>query len=197
MKRSTANLEYGRYYHIYNRGVDKNVIFIEDEDYLYFLKLYKKYIPVVVETYSWVLMNNHFHFSLKIKEESEIEFISEGKRYNPSRQFGHLFNAYAKFFNNKYDRVGGLYQGRFKRITIEDDNYFRYLIYYIHHNPVHHKFVDDYRIYKWSSYLDIVSSKETFLNNVDVIELFDNLENFKFFHEENHELDTIKDSVLE
>lgn len=66
MDKSTTNLEYSRYYHIYNRGVDKGIIFKDDKDYLYFLKLYKKYVSIVVDTYSWVLMRNYFHFSIKI-----------------------------------------------------------------------------------------------------------------------------------
>lgn len=108
-----------------------------------------------------------------------------------------MFNAYIKYFNNKYNRVGGLYQGRFKRIVIEDENYFRYLGYYIHHNPVHHKFVDNFNKYKWSSYLDIISSKETFVDYNEVIKLFDNIENIKFFHEDNQELYAINDSLFE
>ena len=197
MSSNTSSLEYGSYYHIYNRGVDKNIIFIDDKDYLYFLELYKKYVSKVVDTYSWVLMGNHFHFSIKIKAEDEIEFIYEDKRYNPSRQFSHLFNTYAKYFNKRHNRVGALYQGRFKRIVIEDESYFRYLIYYIHHNPAHHKFIDSFKSYKWSSYLDILTSKETFVNVNEVIEIFDDLENFKFFHEDNQELEAIKDSLFE
>ena len=197
MNSNTTSLEYGRYYHIYNRGVDKDVLFNDDKDYFYFLKLYEKYISKVVDTYSWVLMGNHFHFSIKIKEENEIEYISEEKRFNPSRQFSHLFNTYTKYFNKRHNRIGGLYQGRFKRIIIEDESYFRYLIYYIHHNPVHHKFVDNLIGYRWSSYLDILSSKETFINYDEVIELFDDIENFKFFHENKQELDEIKDSLFE
>ena len=197
MNSNTTSLEYGGYYHIYNRGVDKDVLFNDDKDYFYFLKLYEKYISKVVDTYSWVLMGNHFHFSIKIKEENEIEYISEEKRFNPSRQFSHLFNTYTKYFNKRHNRIGGLYQGRFKRIIIEDESYFRYLIYYIHHNPVHHKFVDNLIGYRWSSYLDILSSKETFINYDEVIELFDDIENFKFFHENKQELDEIKDSLFE
>ena len=54
-------LEFGKYYHIYNRGINSCDLFVENENYEHFLRLYEKYINPIVDTYAWVLMKNHFH----------------------------------------------------------------------------------------------------------------------------------------
>jgi len=54
-------IEHGKYYHIYNRGINGTKLFNENENYRYFLRLYEKYIEPITETYAWCLMGNHFH----------------------------------------------------------------------------------------------------------------------------------------
>ena len=96
----------GSYYHIYNRGNNKEAIFKESENYRYFLSLYHKYIHPIAKTYAWCLMQNHFHFLIYLKEPDEIN-ISElsyqtveiPKVLSPSNQFSHFLNAYAQSFN--------------------------------------------------------------------------------------------------
>jgi hypothetical protein len=68
-------LEYGKFYHIYNRGINGEDLFRSNENYEYFLHLYEKYMEVVVDTYAWCLLGNHFHLLVHIKEEDEIGFI--------------------------------------------------------------------------------------------------------------------------
>ena len=68
---SSLALEYGKYYHIYNRGNNRENIFREEKNYLYFLQLYSKYIPFIADTYSYCLMPNHFHLLVRIKTEKE------------------------------------------------------------------------------------------------------------------------------
>ena len=68
-------LRHGHFYHIYNRGVNSCGLFREPDNYEHFLGLYDKYISPVAETFAWVLMPNHFHLLVKVKEESEIGFI--------------------------------------------------------------------------------------------------------------------------
>ena len=58
----------GNFYHIYNRGIDRCDIFRDNDSYKYFLGLYDKFISHVADTYAWVLMKNHFHFLVRIKE---------------------------------------------------------------------------------------------------------------------------------
>jgi hypothetical protein len=68
-------LEYGKYYHIYNRGINGEDLFRSNENHEYFLRLYEKYMEVVIDTYAWCLMGNHFHLLIRVKEEDEIGFI--------------------------------------------------------------------------------------------------------------------------
>ena len=94
-------IERGKYYHIYNRGINSGILFKEKTNYEHFLKLYDFHINPIAETYAWCLMKNHFHFLIRIKEENEI--TSENKIL-PSQSFSNLFNAYTKAFNKSYNR---------------------------------------------------------------------------------------------
>jgi|WetSurMetagenome_2_1015567.scaffolds.fasta_scaffold29263_2 putative transposase len=71
-------LKYGKYYHVYNRGNNRGNnwcdLFLNEDDYEHFLRLYEKYINPVAETFAWVLMRNHFHLLVRIKEAGEIRY---------------------------------------------------------------------------------------------------------------------------
>ncbi len=205
---ATAPLEYDSYFHIYNRGINGNKLFWENGNYEHFLHLYEKYINPVAETFAWVLMGNHFHLLIRIKAEDEIGFItpnenniqvkySEKKKYIPTKQFSHLFNAYSKAVNKKYGRTGGLFETPFRRIKITDDCYFKRLVFYIHNNPVHHGFVDDMIEYPWSSYLTLTSEKPTKLNRKTTLEWFNSKQEFEEFHKMSQELNDLSTFLLE
>ncbi|MCT8338918.1 transposase [Flavobacteriaceae bacterium TK19130] len=162
------------YYHIYNRGNNYENIFIEEMNYAYFLKLLEKYVLEVSEVLAYCLLKNHFHLLLKTKENVADKSISQ--------RLSNLFNAYAKAINKKYGRNGSLFKDRFSRKLIEDERYLKNLIIYIHVNPVHHQFVENFKEYKHSSYQELVSEKITFLSRDFVINLFDSVENFEFAH---------------
>ncbi len=68
------NLVSGQYYHIYNRVINSCILFKDETNYKYFLSLYNKYINPVAYTYAWVLMPNHFHFLIQIKEDIIYKF---------------------------------------------------------------------------------------------------------------------------
>ena len=78
--RVTIPLEFNKYYHIYNRGINSCELFKDEANYNYFLRLHNKYIPFNANTYAWCLMWNHFHFLVKIKDEEEIDFIPLKKK---------------------------------------------------------------------------------------------------------------------
>tara|TARA_R110001583_G_scaffold74255_2_gene205772 strand:- start:6352 stop:6645 length:294 start_codon:yes stop_codon:yes gene_type:complete len=87
------------FYHLYNRGNNKEHIFYNDDNYTYFLTLVKKYLLPICDIYSFCLLPNHFHFIIKIKEfENLPESIKLGnnKLHQP---FSNLFNAYTKAIN--------------------------------------------------------------------------------------------------
>ncbi|RRJ92015.1 hypothetical protein EG240_04310 [Paenimyroides tangerinum] len=197
-------LEKGKYYHIYNRGNNGIDIFYDKESYFYFLKLYNKYISPIADTFAWCLLKNHFHFLIYIRLEEEIGFeklkystITKPKEINPSKQFGHFFNAYTQSINKKFSRTGNLFEKPFQRREIESETYFQNLIYYIHNNPVTHGFVDKIKDYPWNSYHTIISDKPTKLKRQIVIEYYGDLENFIFYHNQNCNLENITDLIIE
>ena len=179
-------------YHVLSRGVDKRQIFLEEKDYLrfihdlfefndqnpalnvnYFFKnesidLRSQYMgknekrKLLVEILAFCLMPNHYHLFLRPLVEGGIT------------QFMRKLNiGYAKYFNEKYNREGTLFQGRYKSIHVINQSHFVHLPYYIHLNPLDLKFsqwregdIDDYQEamdyleqYRWSSFLDYIGRK--------------------------------------
>ena len=164
------------YYHYYNRGNNKENLFIEAANYMHFLRLLKKYIVPIAEIYSYCLLPNHFHLVLKIKEANELP-----ASIKIHQSFSNLFNAYSKAFNKKYSRTGSLFQKHPKRIKISNETYLKQLIIYVHTNPNHHA-IGDYLTYKYSSYQAILSEKNTSLNREEILTFFEDKENFRSVH---------------
>lgn len=133
----------GNYYHIYNRGNNRENIFLEERNYPYFLQRYTKYIVPVAETFAYCLMRNHFHFLIRIRahrvEESQAAAVCETAAAlapkDISKQFDSLFNSYAKSINKAYGRTGALFQKRFGRVLVDNDRYFLTLLHYIRLYP--------------------------------------------------------------
>jgi len=197
-------LEGGNYYHIYNRGNNGDNIFYETENYYHFLRLYEKYMDPVVETFAWCLLNNHFHLLIYVKTESEINSnildystVDKPKVISATNQFSHFFNAYTQAINKRHNRTGSLFEKNFERKQVNSDRYFQDLVYCIHNNPVQHGFTDDINDYPWSSYGSIISTKPTRLQRKRVIELFDDVENFKYYHSKKQNLDNISDILID
>lgn len=173
-------LEKGKYYHIYNRGINSDILFKDFANCEYFLKLYDHHIEPIAETYAWCLMKNHFHFLVRIKDvtETTAENIT-----HPSQSFSNLFNAYSKAYNIRNNRHGALFERPFKRKEIDNDAYLQNVITYIHNNPVHHNICDHPITYPWSSYITCIIDKPTKLKRKEVIELFGDRENFERVHQ--------------
>jgi len=164
----------GGYYHVYNRGVAKQEIFLNSQDFKVFLKYIKealtepkiekvefslrgrtfravprpvKHFQEEIVLIAYCLMPNHFHFLLKQnKKDSMISFMRS------------LITRYVNYFNKKYDRVGPLLQGRYKAILITQDNYLLHLTRYIHLNPT--EFTKNL-IKTYSSYADYLGLRRT------------------------------------
>jgi REP element-mobilizing transposase RayT len=182
----------GSYYHIYNRGNNREDIFLEEKNYGFFLERYAEYIEPAAFTYAYCLLKNHFHLLVRIRTEEEQREYFETcgvsktpqvfRALDPSRQFGHLFNSYAKSINKAYGQTGSLFEGRFKRVCIESHDQLVYLVTYIHRNPKKHGVVEDLRDWNYSSYASILSDKPTRLQRNDVLACFGGREGFEDGH---------------
>jgi len=194
-----------KYYHIYNRGINSMDIFFEKDNYEYFLRLYEKHLEAVADTYAWVLMKNHFHFLVRIKSQEDIvsnykelqgfkklEVLNTKVKKRIYQQFSNLFNAYSKAINKRFKRTGALLESNFRRKPIEDVEYFKNVVIYIHNNPVHHRICKSPIEYPWSSYLSCISLKSSKLKRNAVIGWFDNEANFKLLNnDENFDFNKI------
>lgn len=148
------------YYHVYNRGVNKEPIFHETADFEYFMMLLERYVGAEtklqingkphknyygrVELIAYCLMRNHFHFFLFQTDVKGMEELLSS-----------LTVAYSMYFNKKYKRVGPVFQQRYKAVQITDDAYFEHISRYIHLNP------RDWRRYEWSSLSEFLNRRET------------------------------------
>jgi putative transposase len=186
---TTNSLQPGCYYHIYNRGNNRENLFYEERNFRYFLQLYANHIHKIADTYAYCLMRNHFHFLVRIKTEEEYFHNLNSKpleepieTFNPSQNFSNLFNAYSKAINKSYDRIGSLFQKHFSRRLVSSDSYFLNLIFYIHFNPQKHGFVEDFRDWNWSSYHAIDSEGNTRLQRDAVIDWFGGISQYQEFH---------------
>ena len=166
-------IEHSHYYHIYNRGINGTNIFKTEENKRYFLQLFGKYVASSVEVFGYCLMDNHFHFLIRVESEPE-EF---------TQAISNFFNAYAKAFNKFSGRRGSLFEKHFKRKKIVDERYLRNLLIYIHMNPEE---IQDYTSYKFSSlhhYLNDNQPEYFKLSKDYIIEnIFDSIENMTFIH---------------
>ena len=185
------NLVTGEIFHILNRGVDKRDIFLDDQDYIRFIHDLFEFNDVeavlnlnrsfqsgqlmdlrnpsirkprkfIVEILAFCLMPNHFHLMLRQKEDGGI-----------TKFMRRLGIGYANYFNQKYERTGTLFQGRFKSILVTEENHFIHLPYYIHFNPLdltesdwrtgkindYQKAMNFLNSYRWSSHLDYIGKK--------------------------------------
>lgn len=174
----------GNMYHIYNRGNNREPIFKEPRNYLFFLGIWKKYIAPVADTYVYSLQPNHFHFLINTKES--IDEVQQEKSIKQA--FSNCFNSYAKSINKAYGRTGSLFQERFGRKLIDTDNYLTQIIFYIHSNAQKHGITHDFTKYPYSSYSSILSEKTTMLKREEVLEWFGSKEQFIEFHQCNQQL---------
>ena len=149
MPRYPRSLSESGIYHVMIRGVNKMPIFLDQDDNARFLDTLTKIKSQGEYTlYAYCLMKNHAH--LLIKEEGD----------SLSRTMKRIGVSYSYYFNKKHDRVGHLFQDRFRSERIETDDYLLSCIRYIHNNPVKASIVNDPSNYKWSSYNIYINKAE-------------------------------------
>lgn len=159
------------FYHVYNRGVNKQPIFLEDSDFDKFLRRIielKSKNDFDHAIYAYVLMPNHFHLLLQTKKIPLSKLMTS------------LLTSYSMYFNRKYKRVGTLFQNRFKSKLCNKDSYFLGASRYILLNPIEAGIVSDMKAYPWSSYHELFSkSKYSIIDRDEVKRLIGETEKDK------------------
>ena len=136
-------------YHVMLRGINRGDIFLEDDDKVVFLNtllLKKSKGEYVLNAYC--LMDNHVHLLIQEKEDDIARIMKR------------IGITYVSYFNKKYQRVGSLFQDRYKSEKVEDDRYLLTAMRYIHNNPVVAGLVTKPGAYKWSSYNEYLGKRK-------------------------------------
>lgn len=209
----TTPLSNDSYYHIYNRGVEKRIIFTCERDYQRFLQIlyyyqftgpkpaFSKHLqfkikdfynnPKIVEIICYCLMPNHFHLLVKQLQDNGI-----------SEFMGKVLNSYTKYFNTKYKRVGPLFQGTFKTVLVENEYQLIHISRYIHLNPYVSELVKSLEWYPHSSYHHYIGlASDKLCAGDDVLGYFKDKNDYKEFVEGHadyaKELEVMKHMFLE
>ena len=139
MPRRAAPFLPDQYYHFYNRGNNRQAVFFERENYLYFLRGIKKYLRESMDILAYCLMPTHYHILVRVRSiMSQTSEDSAGKEVSKAvslamQKFG---ISYTKAINKRFDRVGALFQGQFQGKPIQHYTHLLNLCVYVHANPV-------------------------------------------------------------
>ena len=159
MPQRKTPLKSDNFYHIYNRGNNRQNIFFERDNYIYFLKLIKLHLINHVDILAYCLMPNHYHFLLYLKDE------------NLSDAMKSLSVAYTKAINKRFNRSGVLFQGRFQNIHVAETEHLVNLVRYIHLNPIKARIVNKIEEWEFSSYLEYAGLRPGKLPAMDYIKM--------------------------
>lgn len=148
------------FYHVFNRGINKQQIFFSPKDYFFFLKklkeLKQKYDHSI---YAYCLMPNHFHISIQTRKIPISKIMTS------------LTTSYSMYFNRTYNHFGPVFQNRFKSILIENDSYFLKLSQYIYLNPVKAGIIPDPFLYPYSSIKEALGQEPLSILDTDIVRL--------------------------
>ncbi len=136
-------------YHIMMRGINRQCIFQDEDDCIKFIQTIQHYkAKSGYELYAYCLMGNHVHILLKIVKEPLEQVMRR------------ICGRYVYWYNLKYNRIGNLFQDRFKSEPVEDDAYFLTVIRYIHRNPIKAGLVNRLDEYRWSSFNEYINNTQ-------------------------------------
>lgn len=187
-------LEPGKCYHLFNHAIGDDLLFRNDENFMFFLKKYAYHTTPICDTFSYALMPNHFHFAVKIKsidiciayfeKIKQTEFDSTKYKLADflMERFSNLCNSYTKSYNKVYNRKGALFIDYMKRAEVDNDAYFCNLVNYIHFNAVFHGFCKNPLDWNWTSLHAFLAEKKTGIKKEDVLGIFGGTDKFLLAH---------------
>ena len=162
----------GEHYHLYNRGHNRQRIFFERDNYVFFLHRLHHYLLPILDIVAYCLMPTHYHLLVRLKEA------------DLSHQMQLLGISYTKAMNKRYDRVGALFQGAFQAKHVNKNDYLAHLSRYIHLNPVMTGLVKQPEEWEFSSYREYVGLRDGTLPQSEIVlSQFPSLEGYKEFVE--------------
>ena len=197
--------ENGCFYHMYNKVVSEVTLFAAQKDYHIFLERYHRYFSEYFDTYAYCLIPNHYHFLVRVKDDilpaikkentlAATQYINGERPLNfvIENQLSRMFSGIAMSFNKRHSRVGPVFKEGTKRVLLKTESRIIHQLCYIHHNPIHHKLVTNYKDWSYSSYRSYICddpssiSKTLMLNIIGGTEVFHQLhDDFKLDQNDN------------
>lgn len=144
-------------YHVYNQGNNDEQIFYKPENYLYFLRLFRKFVLPKCDVLCYCLMPNHFHFLINVTEKSaEKVKIGNNEMSQLAKGFRQMLSSYSQAINKQENRTGALFRQKTKAKILKNDdvNYPIQCFHYIHQNPVKASLVNKLESWEFSSFRD-------------------------------------------
>ncbi len=148
------------YYHFYNRGNNRQGVFFESDNYLYFLKGVKKYLTPTVAIIAYCLMPTHYHLLVRVGPQTSEVFKTSEVSWQVSRAMQKFLISYTKAVNKRFSRVGSLFQGQFQAKPIQNYTHLLNLCIYIHANPVKDGLVAVPEDWMYSNYLEWLGQRD-------------------------------------
>jgi REP element-mobilizing transposase RayT len=178
------HLEEGNLYHVFNRGNNKQNIFFERRNYIFFLEKVNLYLKPNCEILAWCLMPNHFHFLIYANNYS-VKVIRDGSfgRQQFSQSIKQLLSSYTKAINKSYSRSGSLFQQKTKAVCLLDseDNHPSVALHYIHQNPMKSGLVSKMEDWEFSSFQDYNRLRPGKLCNLELANKYLNIDLATFY----------------
>jgi REP element-mobilizing transposase RayT len=160
-------------YHVMMRGINHQTIFYDQEDFNKFLDILAEYkASEGFKIFAYCLMNNHIHLLIK-EEKSTLEQI-----------FKKIGVKFVYWYNVKYNRIGHLFQDRFKSEPVNNDKYLLTVMRYIHQNPIKAGISQSIENYDYSSYQDYLYPSRSIVTDTDFILSMMNIKEFVTFNNE-------------
>lgn len=184
------------FYHLFNRAIGNEKLFLSNENYYYFLEKMIQHIIPVADLFAYSLLPNHFHLLIRVKpEDNLVAHFEKKKRKKFEReknslpdfimeQFSNLLNGYTKAFNKMYDRKGGLFIDYTRRSEAKCDADLTSFIFYIHKNAVHHGLTKTIGQWPFDSYNAFLCDTPTDLMRQEMIDWFGSKKLFESFHKQ-------------
>jgi len=171
-----VNFKPGYVYHIYNRGNNKQPIFFNDNNYIFFLRKARVELSDFFDFLAYCLMPNHFHFLVQAKDQSirPLKAVRQVKEMDPiARKIGTLLSSYTQAINKQKNRTGSLFQQKTKAKCLNEDsdsqnNFLPACFQYIHQNPLNAGIVDRLEDWDYSSFPDYAGLRNGTLCNKEL-----------------------------
>jgi Transposase and inactivated derivatives len=157
------------FYHIYNRGNDKKLIFHSERNYIFFQKKLKVHLQDFCNIVAFCIMPNHFHLLVYVPEESQgLNKLPNQSQQVLARKLGTILSSYSQAINKQEGSVGSLFQQKTKAKLLENNQQAIICFHYIHQNPLKANLVNSFSDWPYSSFQEYINTDKIGICNKDI-----------------------------